>query len=107
VTTDLTDFELIIPCGIPDHPVTSLESEVRTLQQQKLKALPPLEEIAHQAARAFGQVFGEQVLAVENLQALRSHAAVVPPQFPAEDTPLRVPAEVERLSGIGDPPVRA
>jgi len=107
VTTDLRDFELIIPCGIPDHPVTSLEKETRAVGVHFRNELPALEAIAHLAAREFGRVFGEQVLAVENLQALRSHAAAVSPQFPAEDTPLRVPVEVERLSGIGDPPVRA
>src|ERR1035437_9511822 len=82
VTTDLKDFSLIIPCGIPDHAVTSLELEV-----QHPEELPTLKAIAHQAARQFGQVFGEQVLAVESLAALRAQAAaapVAPPQFPAE-----------------------
>jgi lipoyl(octanoyl) transferase len=104
VTTDLRDFSLIIPCGIPDHPVTSLEREVAPTVE-----LPNLEAIAHQAARYFGQVFGEQVLAVESMEALRAQAAAhrAAPQFPAEDTPLRVPAEVERLQRSGEPPVRA
>jgi lipoyl(octanoyl) transferase len=94
VTTDLKDFDLIIPCGIPDHAVTSLAQEV-----EKPEALPSLEELARQVAREFGEVFGEPVVAVESLTAL--------PQFPAEDTPLRVPAEVERLKGGGEGPVRA
>jgi lipoyl(octanoyl) transferase len=101
-TTDLRDFELIIPCGIPDHPVTSLAREVRNPEE-----LPSLEELARQTAREFGEVFGEQVVEVESLTALRAQAATVLPHFPAEDTPLRIPAEVERLKGGGEGPVRA
>jgi len=104
VTTDLRDFSLIIPCGIPDHPVTSLEREV----EPSVK-LPDLEAIAHQAARQFGLVFGEQVLAVESMEALRAEATArqSEPQLPAQDTPLRVPEEIERLHHSGEPPVRA
>ena len=93
VTTDLRDFHLIHPCGITDKPVTSLEREV-----PDPAALPDLETIAHQAARQFGHVFGQQVLAVESLDALRATAAASAPPQP-EDTPLSVPAEVERLHG--------
>jgi lipoyl(octanoyl) transferase len=100
VTTDLRDFQLINPCGITDKPVTSLEHEI-----PDGVSLPGLEEIAHQAARQFGQVFGQQVLAVENLDALRAQAAAK--AMPAEDTPLQVPAEVRRLHGDPDGPVRA
>ncbi len=120
VTTDLSDFELIIPCGIADHPVTSLEKEIQRQKVRNPQALPALEAIADQAARNFGQVFGEQVLAVESLAALRAQAAAsplilsqpppqssVPAQFPAEDTPLQVPPEVERLRGRAERPVRA
>jgi lipoyl(octanoyl) transferase len=102
ITTNLDDFGLIVPCGIPDHEVTSLQQEVKSPE-----GLPTLEAIAHLAARNFGQVFGEQVLAVENLAALRAQAVLVPsPQFPAEDTPLQVPAEVERLLGAAERPIR-
>src|ERR1035437_737625 len=41
VTTDMKDFDLIIPCGIPDHAMTSLAQEVRNPE-----ALPSLEELA-------------------------------------------------------------
>jgi lipoyl(octanoyl) transferase len=102
VTTDLKDFDLIVPCGIADHAVTSLAQEVRNPE-----VLPTLEELAHLAAREFGVVFGEQVAGVESLEALRAQAAEAPAQIPAEDTPLRIPAAVERLRGGGEGPVRA
>jgi lipoyl(octanoyl) transferase len=105
VTTDLSDFALIVPCGIPDHPVTSLQQELHGPE-----GLPSLEVIAHQAARYFGLVFSEPVLAAENLAALRAQAEAAlatPPQFPAEDTPLQLPPELERLRGGGERPLRA
>jgi lipoyl(octanoyl) transferase len=101
VTTDLRDFQLINPCGITDKPVTSLEREI-----PEGVSLPGLEEMAHQAARQFGQVFAQQVLAVESLDALRAQDAAKPEQ-PAEDSPLQVPAEVERLPGDPERPVPA
>jgi lipoyl(octanoyl) transferase len=101
VTTDLDYFRLINPCGITDRPVTSLEREIASPDR-----LPTLESIAHQAARQFGIVFGRQILAIESLDNLRAKALsdVVP--MP-EDTPLQVPAEVERLRGVTDRPARA
>jgi lipoyl(octanoyl) transferase len=102
VSTDLRNFELIIPCGIPDHPVTSLRQEPHSPAE-----LPTLEVLARQAARHFGQVFGQQLQAVESLAALRAQASAAPPQFPAEDTPLQAPPEVERLRGAVERPVRA
>jgi lipoyl(octanoyl) transferase len=101
VRTDLSNFQLINPCGITDRAVTSLELEVAHAEE-----LPGLAEIAQQAARQFGLVFAQQVLAVENLDALRAMAAGSVP-ITAEDTPLRVPAEVERLHGDAERPVRA
>jgi lipoyl(octanoyl) transferase len=102
VTTNLDDFALIIPCGIRDHGVTSLEREV-----ENPKDMPELESIAHQAARLFGQVFDQQVLAVDSLAALRAQAQAGLPEFPATDTPLQVPAEVERLRSTTERPIHA
>jgi lipoyl(octanoyl) transferase len=102
VATNLADFDLIVPCGIADCAVTSLLHEVKNPAK-----LPTLEAIAHLAARNFGQVFGEPVLAVKSLAALRAQATAAPPQFPTEDTPLQIPAEIERLRGIAKRPVRA
>lgn len=100
VNTDLDYFRLINPCGITDRPVTSLEREITDPLR-----LPDLESIAHQAARQFGIVFEQQILAM-SLDDLRAQAKSATPRMP-EDTPLRVPDEVERLRGIPDRPVRA
>lgn len=110
VTTDLSYFQLINPCGITDRAVTSLEKEV-----PDPASLPGLEAIAQDAARQFGQVFGEQILAIESLAVLRAQARsrhapetqLAASQVQADDTPLQVPAEVERLHGGPDRPVRA
>ena len=107
VTTDLRDFALIVPCGIPDHAVTSLN-----LEAEHSAELPGLEAVAHQAARRFGLVFDQQVLAVESLAVLRAQAQsatreIPAPEFPAQDTPMRVPAEVERLIHKEERPIQA
>jgi len=115
VTTDLRDFALINPCGITDRPVTSLKNEILAVAGSQppadpKEALPSLEDVAHQSARQFGLVFGEQVLAVESLEALRAQAEATPanpPSFPAQDTPLQIPREVERLLQTKERPVRA
>jgi lipoyl(octanoyl) transferase len=102
VRTNLKDFQLINPCGITDRGVTSLE-----LEAARPEELPNLETIGHEAARQFGLVFQEQVLAVESVDALRVQAAEKR-EFPAEDTPLTVPRELERLlHGDAERPVRA
>jgi lipoyl(octanoyl) transferase len=103
LTTDLRDFNLIVPCGIRDHAVTSLEHEV-----ESGVTLPNLESLADQAAQHFGAVFDEPVSVVESLSALRAQAAsATSPQFPAEDIPLQVPPEVERLHSRTERSVRA
>ena len=123
VTTDLRDFDLINPCGITDRPVTSLENEIRACAasqptESRNPEVPSLEALAHQAARQFGLVFDQQVLALESLSslaALRTQADATltrlpenPAQsFPAQDTPLQIPPEVDRLLGARDRPIRA
>jgi lipoyl(octanoyl) transferase len=105
VTTNLADFQLINPCGITDKPVTSLQNEFER-EVASPAALPPLETVANQAARQFGLVFEQQILAVASLDALRAQAAgSLPTQ--AEDTPLSVPQAERHLHGEADLPARA
>jgi len=70
VTTDLRDCELIVPCGIVDLGVTSLELE------SPLEPPPTLAQAANRVSANFGRVFGRQMLAVESLDELLalSHA---------------------------------
>jgi lipoyl(octanoyl) transferase len=63
VTTDLKDFDWIVPCGISDRAVTSLE-------QESLETDLTLQRAAERVARQFGQVFGAQVLWLESLEEL-------------------------------------
>jgi lipoyl(octanoyl) transferase len=67
VTPDLRDFELIVPCGIADREVTSLEREA--------DPAPAMEAVRHAVARQFGRVFEHQVLWVESLADLLTEAA--------------------------------
>ncbi len=69
VTTDLKDFELIVPCGIRDRGVTSIEAEV--------DSVPSLAQVAHSVSRHFGRVFGRQMVWVEALDDLLPYAHTV------------------------------
>jgi lipoyl(octanoyl) transferase len=64
VTTDLRDFEWIIPCGITDRGVTSLELEAADSTD------PTMERAANSVARNFGRVFGRQMLWCESIEQL-------------------------------------
>jgi lipoyl(octanoyl) transferase len=97
VTTELRDFQLINPCGITDKPVTSLQRETPAVGLTAPSTLPALDVVAQEAARQFGIVFRQEMVEVSSIDALR---------FPAEDTPVRVPDELERLRGNAERPVR-
>jgi lipoyl(octanoyl) transferase len=66
VTTDLRDFRLIVPCGITNCAVTSLEEEI----DLHSAAMPTMEQAVHALARNFGRTFGKQILWTESLAAL-------------------------------------
>ena len=76
VSTDLGAFQFIVPCGIADKSVTSLEREVGTA--------PAGEAVELAIVRNFGVVFGSQVLWVESLEALLGRRTGVPMKPPAE-----------------------
>jgi lipoyl(octanoyl) transferase len=71
VSPDLRDFELIVPCGISDRTVTSLELE------SPQTPLPTLAQVSDSVAANFGRVFLRQVLAVETLEELLSPTSVI------------------------------
>jgi lipoyl(octanoyl) transferase len=82
VNTDLSYFNLIVPCGITAKPVTSMEKELgREID---------LDEVAQSVTRNFDSVFGSQMLWVETLDALLGNVVGVP---------MKVPEELRRLHG--------
>jgi lipoyl(octanoyl) transferase len=76
VNSDLSFFNLIIPCGITAKPVTSM--------QQELGKQMDLQEIAHSISRNFGAVFASQILWLETLEALLGQTVGAPLQTPRE-----------------------
>jgi lipoyl(octanoyl) transferase len=69
VTTDLRDFQWIVPCGITTRGVTSLELEADPSAQ------PSMERAIHATARNFGRVFARQMVWCESLEQLLAPAA--------------------------------
>ncbi len=82
VTTDLDHFKLIVPCGIADKPVTSLQNAIAKLDPGRVA--PAIDEVATVVVRNFGKVFESQILWVDTLDALVGRAVGVPLQEPAE-----------------------
>jgi lipoyl(octanoyl) transferase len=80
VNTDLSYFNLIVPCGIAAKPVTSMQKELG--RQLDLGA------VAQSVSRNFGSVFGSQMLWVETIDTLLGNNVGVP---------LKVPDELRRL----------
>lgn len=74
--TDLSYFDLIVPCGIASKPVTSLQKE--------LGREVSVQEVAHAVTRHFGTVFESQILWLENLDALLGGSVGVPVRLPKE-----------------------
>ena len=104
VNTNLDYFKLIVPCGISDKPVTSLEQEMVQSALSRDRKVPGLEDLAQQVARNFGRVFEAQTLWLESLDALFSSPGMSEyDATPAnQDTPARAPEKTRRLAGEKD-----
>jgi lipoyl(octanoyl) transferase len=72
VTTDLRDFDLIVPCGITDRTVTSLELEGEATDDPTRQ--PTMLNAIHSTARNFGRIFERQMIASNSLDELLAPA---------------------------------
>lgn len=86
VNTDLSYFNLIVPCGISAKPVTSMQKEL-SLQLD-------FNAVAQSVARNFGAVFNRQILWVETIDALLGNTVGIPMQAPEELRRLRGEDEI-------------
>jgi len=82
VNTDLSYFNLIVPCGITAKPVTSMQKE--------LGREVDLNEVAQAVSRNFGGVFGNQMFCVDTIDALLGNSVGVP---------MKAPEELRRVRG--------
>jgi lipoyl(octanoyl) transferase len=73
VTTDLRDFDLIVPCGISDRTVTSLELEAQATDDPSRQ--PTMENAIHSTARNFGRIFERQMVWASSLDELLAASA--------------------------------
>jgi lipoyl(octanoyl) transferase len=85
VNTDLSFFNLIIPCGITSKPVTSM--------QKQLGREVEMQAVAHALSRHFCSVFSNQVLWLDSLDALLGRNL---------GTPMKFPDNLRRIHGDDD-----
>jgi len=86
VNTDLSFFDLIVPCGITSKPVTSM--------QRELARAIPTQDVAHVLSRNFGTLFHSQMSWLDSLDALLGNNLGVP---------MRPPENLRNLHGEDDP----
>ena len=82
VSTGLEHFKLIIPCGIGDKPVTSLDRALGDAYPGIAATPLTLEEVSQSVARNFGRVFNSQILWVDTLDALLGRTVGIPMRLP-------------------------
>jgi lipoyl(octanoyl) transferase len=86
VNTDLSFFNLIVPCGIASKPVTSMSKE--------LNRRIPMQDVAHALSRNFGTLFQSQILWLESLDALLGRNLGIP---------MQPPENLRKIHGDDDP----
>jgi lipoyl(octanoyl) transferase len=85
VNTDLSFFDLIVPCGITSKEVTSMSRELgREMSMQ---------DVAHHLTRHFGNIFNSQILWLDNLDELLGKNIGVP---------MKPPEELRQIHGDDD-----
>ena len=70
VSPDMRDFQWIVPCGIADREVTSLELE------SPVEPAPTMEHVINITARNFGRVFQRQMIWAESLEQVFAAGSV-------------------------------
>jgi len=91
VTTDLKGFDSIVPCGISDKPVTSLNQEMAAVFSTRTVKPLSIAEVSETVAKNFGVVFDREIVPARSVGELR------PPQQRNIDLPARAPEELRRL----------
>ena len=66
----MRDFQWIVPCGIADREVTSLELE------SPVEPAPTMEHVINITARNFGRVFQRQMIWAESLEQVFAAGSV-------------------------------
>ena len=72
VSPDLRDYQWIVPCGIADREVTSLELE------SPRDPTPTMEDVLNATSRNFGRIFQRQLIWAESLDQILAASPAVP-----------------------------
>ncbi len=89
---NLEHFALLIPCGIPDHGVTSIERE--------LGSAPAMDEVARRFAAAFASVFGCRLVAGDRATLEAGGAAAAHPPWLWRRVTAGAEAAADRMAGL-------